>query len=440
MWGKRILAIVSMIFNNLLELSHKQIHKDGSQRYTFSMFAMLNYAAPMFIVHMANTLTLELIVLRIAAIILCFGLCFVEFFSIKLREKYYPIYWYVTLWLCLPFLSSYTSFITRWEECWIVNMALALILLLMLVSWIVFITLTSSGILAAYLMHMITKTNDPVHIPSNDIYLFAYLCAFILLSVLLFMRQKEVIQVEKIEVLKLFGGAIAHEVNSPLAATRMLANTLVDIAESMIANSTSSEEHGEIEYNVKFDQIDYEMITQSLPKSLLKTSQEASKVVEILLLSLRDKIPMQHTSHSIASVVNDALQDYGLSVEQKENITHKCKNDFKFTGSKQLMKHVIYNLMRNAFKHSGENVKITINIQNYKVYFTDFGRGIPPHEIKKIFKSFYTKSQTGTGIGLAFCNTIMKSVGGAIECKSAEGKYTTFILSFPTPHEEDYPY
>ena len=36
----------------------------------------------------------------------------------------------------------------------------------------------------------------------------------------------------------------------------------------------------------------------------------------------------------------------------------------------------------------------------------------------------------GTGVGLAFCKTIMISYGGDIICNSIEGEYTEFVLSF----------
>ncbi|MBA8667975.1 HAMP domain-containing histidine kinase [Holosporaceae bacterium 'Namur'] len=48
-----------------------------------------------------------------------------------------------------------------------------------------------------------------------------------------------------------------------------------------------------------------------------------------------------------------------------------------------------------------------------------------------IFDKFYSKSKSGTGIGLAFCKMIMQDMGGYIECKSRVGKYTEFILTFP---------
>ncbi|KAB2836175.1 MAG: ATP-binding protein, partial [Caedimonadaceae bacterium] len=35
------------------------------------------------------------------------------------------------------------------------------------------------------------------------------------------------------------------------------------------------------------------------------------------------------------------------------------------------------------------------------------------------------------GIGLAFCKSVMKSLGGDITCTSQYGEYTEFILTFP---------
>jgi len=58
-----------------------------------------------------------------------------------------------------------------------------------------------------------------------------------------------------------------------------------------------------------------------------------------------------------------------------------------------------------------------------------------------IFTRFYTWSadrnqSTGTGIGLAFCRSVMESFGGTIDCKSQLGEYTEFTLAFPLPKEK----
>jgi signal transduction histidine kinase len=77
--------------------------------------------------------------------------------------------------------------------------------------------------------------------------------------------------------------------------------------------------------------------------------------------------------------------------------------------------------------------------RNSQLLFRDTGVGIAPHVLPHIFTRFYTSSDAvddasiGTGIGLAFCRDVMRSMGGAIDCRSVEGMFTEFTLTFPRP-------
>lgn len=51
--------------------------------------------------------------------------------------------------------------------------------------------------------------------PSKKLYLLSYLISYTFLSISLFMRQKEKVQAKKMDFMKVFGSAIAHEVNAP---------------------------------------------------------------------------------------------------------------------------------------------------------------------------------------------------------------------------------
>jgi signal transduction histidine kinase len=65
------------------------------------------------------------------------------------------------------------------------------------------------------------------------------------------------------------------------------------------------------------------------------------------------------------------------------------------------------------------------------ILFADTGIGIAKAHLPFIFNDYYTTSQYGTGIGLAFCRRVLKSVSGHIECTSVIGSGTTFHLYLP---------
>ena len=65
------------------------------------------------------------------------------------------------------------------------------------------------------------------------------------------------------------------------------------------------------------------------------------------------------------------------------------------------------------------------------VSITDTGKGIPEHDLKKIFIPFYTEKKQGTGLGLALSKKIIRDHGGIIKVKSQEGKGTSFSIYIP---------
>jgi CheY-like chemotaxis protein len=61
----------------------------------------------------------------------------------------------------------------------------------------------------------------------------------------------------------------------------------------------------------------------------------------------------------------------------------------------------------------------------------DDGSGIKPEILQKIWEPFFTTKKTGTGLGLATVQSIVRRHGGVIGVDSAVGAGTTFSLFFP---------
>jgi signal transduction histidine kinase len=62
----------------------------------------------------------------------------------------------------------------------------------------------------------------------------------------------------------------------------------------------------------------------------------------------------------------------------------------------------------------------------------DEGEGILHADLEKIFNPFFSRKDTGTGLGLTIASTIMQAHGGYIKAMSEEGKGSTFSLYFPS--------
>jgi two-component system, OmpR family, sensor histidine kinase SenX3 len=112
-------------------------------------------------------------------------------------------------------------------------------------------------------------------------------------------------------------------------------------------------------------------------------------------------------------------------------------------GNPQELRTAVFNLVENAVKYSGDKKEIVVDvltpdIDTVLLQVRDQGIGIPPSEVKRIFKRFYrvTNSATGrvkgTGLGLFIVRSIARRHGGEAFAESeGTGRGSTFTLRLP---------
>jgi len=67
------------------------------------------------------------------------------------------------------------------------------------------------------------------------------------------------------------------------------------------------------------------------------------------------------------------------------------------------------------------------------VSVSDTGMGIDPDDLDKVFEPFFTRKETGTGMGLAMVYGIARNHGGTVHVHSERGVGTTFTVYLPRP-------
>ena len=115
----------------------------------------------------------------------------------------------------------------------------------------------------------------------------------------------------------------------------------------------------------------------------------------------------------------------GIKINQHQtNITLICDPD--------LLQIVFINLITNAIQVLQDlgqiNINLTENANDVIIECQDSGPGIPDDELPKIFDPLFTTKQSGTGLGLASCKTIVEQHGGTI---STMNNPTRFIIKLP---------
>jgi len=103
-----------------------------------------------------------------------------------------------------------------------------------------------------------------------------------------------------------------------------------------------------------------------------------------------------------------------------------------------LMTQVFLNLFNNAVDAVREGAvrKFTVAAEacagrRVRIEVADSGRGIPPENLPRLFDAYFTTRETGTGIGLTICRSIVEALGGKIEARSTAGLGAVFVVELP---------
>lgn len=140
---------------------------------------------------------------------------------------------------------------------------------------------------------------------------------------------------------------------------------------------------------------------------------------------------------NIAEFSEQIFNDF-KSEATKRNINFQFHTNCEETEiymDKNLIDKVYFNLLSNAFKFTPNHGEIFINIncESEKVIIKvgDSGIGIPPKDLKDVFKPFFQGSnnyQHSSGVGLFLSKQFIELHGGTIEVNSDEGTIFTITL------------
>ena len=117
--------------------------------------------------------------------------------------------------------------------------------------------------------------------------------------------------------------------------------------------------------------------------------------------------------------------------------------EFKVHGDPEDLRTAISNILDNAVKYSGAKVDVSVEMdapddKHVAVRVRDRGIGIPPEDLKRVFKRFYRVSGRsfaqvkGTGLGLFIVRSIARAHGGRVFAESGgEARGTTITFELP---------
>ena len=101
------------------------------------------------------------------------------------------------------------------------------------------------------------------------------------------------------------------------------------------------------------------------------------------------------------------------------------------------IEQVLLALLSNAVEAMPAGGRVAISARlaadgaSVRITVADSGPGIPPEQLSRIFKLFFTTKSSGTGFGLAVAKKIVERHGGTIAVESTVGQGTCFTIELP---------
>ena len=216
-----------------------------------------------------------------------------------------------------------------------------------------------------------------------------------------------------------FISSVSHELRTPLTSIKGWSETL--------GYEGISREELDLGLGIIQDETE-RLIT--LVEELLDFSRLAS-----------DRIRLQIDTVNVVKLAKDVVNQLGVKASEK-NITLLTEFNTKereiadIQGDKNRLKQVLINLVQNALKFTEEGGYVVVRLSQGDEYTTfsvvDNGIGIKQENLDKVLEKFFQEDyhKSGSGIGLAISNEIVKLHKGKLilESQKGEGTCITFTL------------
>ena len=220
-----------------------------------------------------------------------------------------------------------------------------------------------------------------------------------------------------------FLNAVSHELKTPVASIRMYLETL--------ERRPLDDDQRRDFYRIMLEDTD----------RLVATIEQVLKAGEVRHGTDRKDWQQVDFSQLVKEAVELARLRHHLDATALR-MNGSPNGEITVRGNPEELRTAVANLLDNAVKYSQEQQDITVelatpDIDNVVMSVRDRGVGIPPKELKRIFKRFYRipgqrRQVKGTGLGLFIVRSIARRHGGDVSAASeGEGRGSTFSIRLP---------
>jgi two-component system C4-dicarboxylate transport sensor histidine kinase DctB len=219
--------------------------------------------------------------------------------------------------------------------------------------------------------------------------------------------QADLVQANKLAQLGQITAGVAHEINQPLGAMRILADNCIALLgrkDSKAPGLISKNLDNIVRLNERIGHI-----TRELRAFSRKGNRETGPI------SLKE---------SLASAI--LLNQSRLRENKVKLVRDPFDPKLQVIGGRIRLEQVFVNLLQNAFEalegaaRPQIRVSVIVEADWVLIRIADNGPGLPPEIAKALFTPFTTTKENGLGLGLVIAHDIVRDLGGELNVESSE--------------------
>ncbi len=246
-------------------------------------------------------------------------------------------------------------------------------------------------------------------------------------------------ELERHRALAQMVAGVAHELNTPLGIINTAAGLIRQRLQGEVVSALVMDRKMK---NTFDDIIEASVLMEGNVRRAHQLVQSFKNVSVSQIADTRERL-------DIAEVITDTLSLFKINA-RKARLDIVFQDDLGehshiWEGYRGYLSRVLLNLLTNIERYAyppetGGKVEITLTaddaraVPTFTVMVRDYGRGIPPENMARVFDPFFTTGRGvgGTGLGLAIVHNIVTSaLKGTILLESTVGDGTSFSLTFP---------
>jgi len=246
--------------------------------------------------------------------------------------------------------------------------------------------------------------------------------------------QDELIRSEKLAALGALVAGVAHELNTPIGNSIMVASHL-RAASRKLAAAKSDEPRPQVMERYRED-------VAAASDILVRNLHRAGELVSSFKQVAVDQTSSRRRRFDLAEVVAEVVLTMSASIRTKCVIEQDVPAGLVMDSFPGPLGQVLSNLINNAILHGLAARKTGIvrisatpmGSDKVALVVADDGAGIPSHIIPRIFDPFFTTTRGagGSGLGLNIVHNIVEGIlGGRITVESQVGEGSRFTTILP---------